>query len=151
MIVTEIFIYPIKSCQGISLKQSTVTTKGFAWDREFMIVDGHNRFISQRQYPQLATIRVELSNQTIQDPDLKSQESITLSQVESKISPLTWQPKLTGKEISVQVWSDRTVAIDQGDEVAQWFEQALNLKPEQSCRLVRQSPQHPRQVEKNMQ
>ncbi|WP_052537504.1 MOSC domain-containing protein [Gloeocapsa sp. PCC 73106] len=132
MNVSEIFIYPIKSCQGISLKQAEVTPKGFPWDREFMLVDPQGKFLTQRQYPQLATIKVELSP-----------EKIILSQPAHSKGSFEFEPSLTGKEIPVQIWRDRTIAIDQGDEVADWFNQALG----KSCRLVRQPPQYQRKIE----
>lgn len=137
MIVTEICIYPIKSCQGISLSEAEVTPRGFLGDREFMLVNQGYRFITQRQYPQLATIKVELrANQ------------MTLSQPQGEMTPLVIEPTWQGSQVPVEIWGDQTFAIDQGDEVAKWFHQALKLNSDKSCRLVRQSPSHQRPVEK---
>lgn len=136
MTVTEIFIYPIKSCQGISLTQAEVTPKGFAGDREFMLVDHRNKFITQRQYPQLATIKVEISG-----------NHLIISQPNSNLPPFQLEPTLIGKKIPVEVWRDHTIAIDQGDEIAHWFHQALDLKADKTCRLVRQSPEYDRKIE----
>jgi uncharacterized protein YcbX len=62
MKVSGIFIYPIKSCQGIALTETEVLPQGFAWDREFMLVDQSRKFLTQRQYPQLATIQVKIQD-----------------------------------------------------------------------------------------
>ncbi|MEB3312394.1 MAG: MOSC N-terminal beta barrel domain-containing protein [Snowella sp.] len=136
MKVAGIFIYPIKSCRGIALEQTEVSPKGLVCDREWMLVDQAGNFLTQRQYPQLATIQVEIQGQ-----------SLRLSTIHS--NPFILEPQLGGDEKTVQVWRDRVVAIDQGDEVAKWFQQALNLPAEQKIRLVRQSPQHIRPIDKN--
>ena len=105
MIVSELCIYPFKSCQGIKLKRAEVTPKGFARDREFMLITQKGKFLTQRQFPQLAKVRVQIS-----------ENQISLSTVDSSVEPLTFEPILTGTEIEVEIWRDRTKAIDQGDE-----------------------------------
>jgi uncharacterized protein YcbX len=135
MIVSELCIYPIKSCQGIKLQQAQVTPKGFAWDREMMLVNQQGKFLTQRQYPLLAKVKVELVH-----------DAITLKTQDNSVEPLNFTPTLTGKEIEVEIWSDRTTAIDQGDRLAQWFHQVLQLESTKQCRLVRQSPQHSRPI-----
>ncbi len=134
MQVSGLFLYPIKSCRGIALEQVTVTPKGFAYDREFMLVDGQGKFLTQRQYPRLATIQVSLHPTHLQLA-ARNYNQFTL--------PLT----LTGIEKPVTVWRDRAIALDQGDQVAEWFQGVLGL--DQSVRLVRQSPDHPRLVDPN--
>ncbi|WP_413167403.1 MOSC domain-containing protein [Capilliphycus salinus ALCB114379] len=138
MNVTGIFIHPIKSCQRIELPQAEVTPKGFVWDRELMIVDQNHKFMTQRDYPQMAKIRVQLS-----------EEMISLSVPGEPIEAFTFQPHFTGNPLEVKIWRDNTTAIDQGDDVADWLQKALKLSSEQPCRLVRQSPQQIRPVNPN--
>ncbi|MDY6785474.1 MAG: MOSC domain-containing protein [Cyanobacteriota bacterium] len=133
MNVTGVFIYPIKSCRGIELKEAEVTPKGFAWDREFVIVDEKGKFITQRQYSQLAKVRVCIEK-----------NDIALSLEDDSIQTFQFTPNLGGKQINVEIWRDRVVGIDQGDRVAQWLQLALNLKGD--FRLVRYSPYRPRPV-----
>ncbi|MDJ0679723.1 MAG: MOSC domain-containing protein [Xenococcaceae cyanobacterium MO_167.B52] len=135
MIVSELWIYPIKSCQGIKLQQAEVTSKGFLWDREMMVISQKGKFLTQRQFPQLAKVQVLITSDTI-----------TLSLQDNSLPPITFTPTLQGKEIEVEIWRDHTIAIDQGNVVADWFHQVLELTPEKRCRLVRQSPQHLRPV-----
>ncbi|MGK7955951.1 MAG: MOSC domain-containing protein [Crocosphaera sp.] len=134
MIISDLFIYPLKSCQGIRVDQAQVTPKGFAWDREFMLVDDHGNFLTQREYPKLATVQV-----------LFSGDFISLSVQDAHLPPLLFQPSFTGLEIDVNIWGTATTAIDQGSEVAQWFKNLLHL--EKNCHLVRQSPKYPRLVD----
>ena len=140
MIVSELCIYPLKSCQGIKLKRAEVTPKGFVWDREFMLVSQKGKFLTQRQFPQLAKVRVQISG-----------EQISLSTLDRQLEPLTFQPTLTGTEIEVEIWRDYTKAIDQGDRVAEWFHTFLELDSQKKCRLVRQSPTHIRLLNRKYQ
>lgn len=135
MIVSELWIYPIKSCQGIPLKTAEVTPKGFLWDREMMIISRKGKFLTQRQFPQLAKVQIKLGN-----------DSLTLSVSDDSLQSLTFTPSLQGEEVEVEIWSDRTTAIDQGDLVAQWFHRVLELDSSKQCRLVRQSDQYERKV-----
>ncbi len=137
MIVSQLCIYPLKSCQGIELQQTQIKTKGFLFDREIMLVSGSGKFITQRQFPQLAKVIVELD-----------ENYITLRLSDETLPPLVFTPTLTGTTIEVEIWRDRILAIDQGNEVAQWFHQLLNLELGKVCRLVRQSGEHTRLLDK---
>ncbi len=168
MKLTEIWIYPIKSCQGISLSSAELTAKGLTdsqqpafddqipsatfsdlalpaafgdrakhatfSDRNFMLVDSQGNFLTQRQYPQLATIKVSING-----------NNLILKSEDSTINPYEFCPRDNNSEMKVKVWRDHTIAIDQGDEVAKWFQSALNL--DQSCRLVKQSENHIRAID----
>lgn len=140
MKISHLFIYPIKSCQGISLTKAQITFKGLKnfyqpafFDREFMVIDENGKFLTQRQYPTMATIKVEVKDQ-----------KICLISTKNKLEDFELTPLESNQEIPVNIWRDTTIAIDQGDEVAKWLNQALNL--EKSCRLVRQSSQYIRAI-----
>ncbi|OIP71888.1 MAG: hypothetical protein AUK43_04850 [Oscillatoriales cyanobacterium CG2_30_40_61] len=138
MKLIELFIYPIKSCGKITLNQGEVNLKGLDWDREFMWVDESGQFVTQRTYPELAKVQVKLLA-----------DSIELSIDDQKIKPFQLQPKLIGNPKTVQVWRDETMAIDQGDEVANWLKNALKQDNQPNFRLVRQSPNFIRPVDPN--
>jgi uncharacterized protein len=133
MIVSKLCVYPLKSGQGIELRRVQVQTKGLVGDREMMLVSGNGRFITQRQFPQLAKIQVSIV-----------EEQITLQLADHSFPSITFRVSLQGRLIEVEIWRDRLLAIDQGDEVAQWFRQFLNLPEDKTCRLVRQSAEHTR-------
>lgn len=133
MIIQNLFIYPIKSCRGISLTETEVTPKGFLWDRELMIVDSQGKFITQRVVPQLATVEVKINDNCLE-----------LSAPDQQV--FSFEPTTNGPEMPVEIWRDHTIAIDQGQEVASWLQKALNFP---DCRLVRQSPEHIRPVNPN--
>ena len=140
MVVSQLCVYPLKSCQGIELQQVQVNLQGFERDREMMLVSGSGKFLTQRQFPQLAKVKVEIAPETI-----------TLKVADGTIAPLVFEPNLNGREMEVEIWRDRTQAIDQGDEVAQWFHRLLNLETDKVCRLVRQSADTTRLLEQKYQ
>ena len=118
--VASLHVYPVKSCRGITLETSPVVERGLAFDREWMIVDGDGRFVTQRDLPHLALIEPSLT-------------SATLELEAPGTSRLTVPLKLDGPVRQVIIWHDTVAAIDQGDEAAAWLSSALRLP----LRLVR--------------
>ena len=49
--VTAIYIYPLKSARGISVKSATLDERGLEFDRLWMAVDDDGTFLSQRRRP----------------------------------------------------------------------------------------------------
>ena len=127
--VAELWIYPVKSCRGISLTEAKVSHKGLAGDREWMIVDEAGKFITQRTHPQLARVQTQLDDDYL---------TLDFEQLSSLKIPVQQKGDLR----SVTVWRSQTEAIDQGDAAAEWFGQILQTP----CRLVRQSPDHIRAI-----
>jgi uncharacterized protein YcbX len=67
--ITALNIYPVKSCAGIPLPGALLDARGFAHDREWMIVqdDDEERgmFLTQRELPHLALIQPALSDDAL--------------------------------------------------------------------------------------
>lgn len=118
--LTGIYIYPIKSTAGFSWETAEVTKQGFQYDRRWMLVDETGKFITQRQVPHLALIRVEVKGDylIVNAPD---RETLSLP-IHLDILD----------RISVQVWRDVCEAIPLGKEVSQWFSEFLKIP----CQLV---------------
>src|ERR1700678_4682133 len=65
--VSELNIYPVKSCRGFRVSSAIVTKRGFTYDRAWMIVDDKNKCITQREKPLMALIQPQvLDNHTKQ-------------------------------------------------------------------------------------
>ncbi|ETV99159.1 hypothetical protein H310_08562 [Aphanomyces invadans] len=134
--VTDLFIYPIKSCAGIRVAHSHVLRQGLQFDRQWLIVDGNNDFVTQRKVPKMALICPIL---TPFDPSTLAAspcpaQSITLTATDHAMKPLVVPVLSHGVERNVRVWKDRVDAIDQGDEAAAWVATFLGHP---SYRLVR--------------
>lgn len=58
--ISELWIYPIKSCKGMKMQHVEVTPRGFEMDRAFMVVDANGKFVTQRSAPSMALIEVAI-------------------------------------------------------------------------------------------
>lgn len=58
--VTGLWIYPVKSCRGLSLQEMSIGPTGPVNDRRWMIVDEKNHFLSLRSVSKLAEIKTAL-------------------------------------------------------------------------------------------
>ena len=130
-ILSELILYPIKSCAGISLQQATVTPAGLMteniYDREWMVVDADGNFLSQRTHPKMASIHPRLRMDML---EVRSRGMLPL------YIPLGLPAPEEEKTIEVQIWGDRVLAYDCDELTATWFSNALGTP----CRLVRFHP-----------
>jgi uncharacterized protein YcbX len=46
--IARLFVYPVKSCAGVELREAVLTETGQDQDRAWMVVDAQGRFLSQR-------------------------------------------------------------------------------------------------------
>jgi uncharacterized protein YcbX len=122
--VSQLFVYPIKSCAGISVSSFKFDTRGPLFDRRWMLVDSKTGvFLSQRSTPKMALISTRIEN-----------DEVWVGQ--SLDNDLTGSCRLPtkGERIEVKVWADTVYGYDCGDKLALWFSQLLN----HDCRLVYQ-------------
>lgn len=64
--VAAMRIYPVKGVRGVSLDEVVAEPRGLARDRRWLIVDGENNFITQRENGRLAMIRAEITDRGLQ-------------------------------------------------------------------------------------
>eukprot|EP00514_Thraustochytrium_sp_LLF1b_P011741 CAMPEP_0184561192 /NCGR_PEP_ID=MMETSP0199_2-20130426/47314_1 /TAXON_ID=1112570 /ORGANISM="Thraustochytrium sp., Strain LLF1b" /LENGTH=356 /DNA_ID=CAMNT_0026958503 /DNA_START=23 /DNA_END=1093 /DNA_ORIENTATION=- len=128
--ISQLFVYPVKSMRGVSLKSATLEKEGLKYDRRWVVVDHRGTFLSQRTHGQLAM----LSARVVQDPNgkdiLEIQSEVTK---ESILVPIDVSEAARRKE-KIRIWDDEVHgAYDQGDAIAVWLEKKL-VKPD--IRLV---------------
>lgn len=132
LLLSEIWIYPIKSMGGISLNQAQLTDRGLAHDRRWMLVDAQNRFVSQREYPQLALFQTAIKEQFLNVKYRITGESVEFPLVST----------YNDASLLVSVWDDLVAAYEVKPEVSQWFSNILNFEvklvymPDESLRKV---------------
>ena len=63
--VSELYIYPIKSLAGIAVTSAMLTDRGFKYDRRWMLVDENNCFLTQREFPSMVLLQVELTQDVL--------------------------------------------------------------------------------------
>ena len=119
MNLSEITIYPIKSLGGISLKTSVVENRGLQFDRRWMLVNENNEFLTQREFPKMATIKLEIMSENL-GVSLNGKNLEVPFEVDSSETSV------------VKVWSSRCRAKIYGKEINRWFSDVLQA----NCKLV---------------
>jgi hypothetical protein len=131
--ISGLFLYPIKSCRGIAVKEAQALAQGFALDRRWMLVDDQGCFMSQRTTPHMCRIQPRLNHRGFSVAYLH--ESIPSLHVPADAS--------TGEKLSVSVWEDTLTAYRVSDQADAWFSSILRS----SCHLVWMGPESHRPVD----
>ncbi len=127
--IAQLWVYPIKSCAGVSLTHVELTNHGLLHDRAWMVVDERGDFVSQRECPYMARVR----------PSVDATGRLTVRA--PGLSDLT--VGTAHRPVRVRVWDDEVAAHDMGDAAAAWFTQCLNPEGDAALgrlRLVRFDP-----------
>jgi len=109
--LSELSIYPVKSCGKISLEQAKLSSFGLEFDRRWMLVDEQGMMLTQRKHARMCLIQSQLSNGelTVNAPGMAS----LIIQASDKKTKAT-------------VWEDTCSAFDCGDAASHWFSTFLN-------------------------
>ncbi len=125
--ISALYVHPIKSCAGVDVREALLIETGLEFDRAWMVVDAHGRFLTQRELPRMALVT----------PTLRHSEVVLRAP-----GMLALHLSIDGVEepTRVTVWNDEVAAYDMGSLAAQWFSDFLG----QPCRLVRFDPDQKR-------
>ena len=123
--VTDIYIYPVKSLKGISLKEAETGLRGFKYDREWMITDSDYEFLTQREIEAMATITVSIDKNFLFLRSSKGSELKINLNAEREES------------VQVKVWDDICDAYDEGEDASYWLTDELGYWKGKTLRLVR--------------
>lgn len=118
--IAALAVYPVKSCRGISLDEAVLTERGLRHDRRWMIVDDGGRFRTQRELPQLATLRTAIDGQRLVLGIGAEELSLPLDGDE-------------GEPMQVTVWRDSVAAVRPDPRI----DEALSAWLGRPLRLVR--------------
>lgn len=121
MLLSQIFIYPIKSARGIAVEETELETSGPSHDRRWMLVDEEGLFLSQRKVPRMV----------LMEPHLEGADLVVTA---PGMSPLVISAasRSVGELLPVTIWHDRLKLPHPNPAHSQWFSDFLG----QSCRLV---------------
>jgi len=126
--IESLHFYPIKGCRGFAVEHATLAPTGLelhgVGDREWVVVDEHGEFLSQRELPKMALIETRLDSTALR---LKAPGMLALE------VPLASE----GDVLPVTVWNDTLPAVTQGELTDAWFSRYLG----QPCRLMRFDPE----------
>ena len=124
--VEALWIYPIKSCAGVSVQAAPLTETGLAWDRTWMVVNAQGRMVTQRDLPRMALIQPVLAEASALDlasphdwllraPGMADLAFAPIASFSNEV------PDMLPAPVSVQVWQDTVPAFDQGPAVGDWL------------------------------
>ena len=126
-VISQLLVYPVKSCAGVPVQEAILTETGLEFDRAWMVVDERGEFLTQRELPRMALIQPQLK---YHDMILRAPGMLALHVKLDEVEEPT----------RVRVWDDEVAAYDMGKVAAQWFTDFLGT----TARLVRFDPDHKR-------
>jgi uncharacterized protein YcbX len=114
--VSGLYVYPIKSCRGISVETAEVVERGLAFDRRYMLVDRAGTFVTQRQAHELCLVDTSLdgSRLVVSAPH---RPTLELPRELVPAPALAWHP--------YQVWGSTGRAL-RHPEGSRWFSELLD-------------------------
>lgn len=120
MLLSELNVYPIKSLKGAALSESVVCKRGLDHDRRWVLVDSNNKFITQREHPELATVSVNIESTGLRVSS------------EGHGSLMVPAQPVDGSPVTVQIWKDTCGGLIVSKEADDWFSDVIG----ETCRLV---------------
>ncbi len=123
-VVSQLFVYPVKSCAPLELASVELTAQGLEHDRSWMVVDAQGECLSQRETPRLALVQ----------PQLRATDLVLRAP-----GMLALHLMIDGVEAPARarLWDEEIEAWDMGPLAAQWFTDFLG----RPARLVRFDPE----------
>ncbi len=142
LIISELYIYPIKSLGGIELQSVELTDRGLQHDRRWMLVDEHNQFLTQRDFPKMALLRTAIKG----DKLLVYEKGNERDELILNLVPDT------GEKIRVDIWDDNCEAYYISTVADVWFSNKLGSRvklvymPDSSRREVDKTYAHQAEI-----
>lgn len=130
--ISQLYIYPVKSLRGIQVSSSMVTDRGLQYDRRWMLVNEKNNFLTLRDNPEMALLKVELKEEGLRIESLKY--------IGANLK-IPFDVDENGLE-NVTIWNATVEAKRVGKEADNWFSEMLGghyklvYMPEKSMRPV---------------
>lgn len=114
--VSQLAVYPLKSCKVIPLNSSRVTLSGLEFDRRYMLIDEKGLFLTARDYPSLTLIEASITGTTLSLSH--PQQSVSIS-----INPDQFDDHYANTEI----WETPVRGQLTSSQFDTWFSELLNL------------------------
>lgn len=161
--IKHIVIYPVKSCGRIELEQAFLTMSGLRSgnyaDHEFMVVSNDREFAEANNKPYYdKLVHYFLTQRNRRNKKDKPQGLSAMASIKPELHDgrlrLTWNykepieipyDKNGGTYRLVRIWEDESLAVDQGDEIANWFSDHLDM----GVRLVKAADSFERMSRQN--
>ncbi len=130
--LSAMYVYPIKSCAGIGVAEWEVDRFGLRHDRRWMVITAEGEFLTQREYPVLATIRTRLAPIHLR---------VSAPAMPELVLPLEPQG---GRPVATRVWDDPLQVVAPDHKADQWFSRVIG----RDCQLVYMPESYVRPVDR---
>ena len=115
--IKAIYRYPVKSLGGESLESASVLNYGIEFDRNWMIIDENNDFVTQREMPRLTQFSAFIREGQLSIRDNADGDIISI--------PVGLKGD---KEVSTAVWRSKVVAQSTDSVVDDWLSTKIGAK-----------------------
>ncbi|XP_071064744.1 molybdenum cofactor sulfurase isoform X2 [Dasypus novemcinctus] len=134
--VTNLFLYPIKSCAAFEVTRWPLGNQGLLYDRCWMVVNQNGICLSQKQEPRLCLIQPFIDlQQRIMVIKAPGMESIEVPLEDNSEQAQICQSK---------VCADRVNTYDCGEKISSWLSEFFGRQ----CHLIKQSSDFQRNAKK---
>ncbi|XP_033624449.1 molybdenum cofactor sulfurase-like [Asterias rubens] len=132
-VLTNIYLYPVKSCSAFEVSEWEIGHSGLMYDRHWMVVNSNGVCLSLKREERLSLIKpsIDLKNKCLW---LHYQGCSSIS-VPLDVSTEAGQT-MSKNHAQSKVCADRVKTLDCGEAVAKWLSSALG----KDCRLLQQHP-----------
>ena len=131
-VLNELFVYPVKSCAGISLRRATLLDTGLEYDRHWMVTDPAGAMFTQRSHPRMALIKTAFDGDDL---------VIDAPGMPTLRTPLCAEALTDARAIRATVWRDTVDALDTGEDAARWFSEFMDTPARAATsRMVARTP-----------
>ncbi|XP_055465163.1 mitochondrial amidoxime-reducing component 1-like [Psammomys obesus] len=127
--VAQLWIYPVKSCKGVSVSEAECTAMGLRCghlrDRFWLVIDEEGKMVTARQEPRLVLISMTCNDSTLM---------LSAAYTKDLLLPVT--PPPTNPVLQCRIKSLEVQGRDCGEAAAKWISSFLKTP----CRLVHFEP-----------
>ncbi|XP_055993933.1 molybdenum cofactor sulfurase [Sorex fumeus] len=135
-VITNLFIYPIKSCAAFEVTSWPLGSQGLLYDRSWMIVNHNGICLSQKQEPRLCLIQpfIDLQRRTMV---IRAQG---MEPIEVPLEGNSEQAPICQSKVC----ADRVNTYDCGEKISNWLSKFFG----RPCHLIKQSSDFQRNAKK---
>ncbi|XP_040840596.1 molybdenum cofactor sulfurase [Ochotona curzoniae] len=126
-VVTNIYLYPIKSCAAFEVTSWPIGKQGLLYDRSWMVVNHNGICLSQKQEPRLCLIQPCI--------DLKQRIMVIKAKGMEPIEVPLEENSEQGRICQSKVCADRVNTYDCGEKISNWLSKFFG----RPCHLIKQS------------
>ena len=148
--IAALWVFPVKSCAGISVPHAVLTPTGLAHDRAWMVVDADGDMVTQRELPRMALIQPKLvysgasvCELVLHAPGMTALHLSLTAEGGASIALANTSTTAKAQAIQVRVWDDQVPAFDMGPPASAWLNEFLGSSLG-TLRLVRFDENHQR-------